>query len=166
MPELLESQDHYAKFVVEAPEELALELGDLRRDAVGEQGKVELPAVDPEDEVVAPIVGLVEVFVTDAVGGVHERADELPRRGAREVARVDADVEVAPDHQTGDEAADELDGPCVREPRLDGVLVEEGAPLGAQRGRALEQLVVAEHHGRPSSWVRPRKETEHGQDQL
>jgi hypothetical protein len=50
---------------------------------------------------------------------------------------VHTDVEVAPDHQAGDEAADELDGPCLREPRLDRVAIEEGASLGAQRGRAL-----------------------------
>jgi hypothetical protein len=34
-----------------------------------------------------------------------------------------------------------LDRACRREPRLDGVAVEEGAPLGAKRGRSLEQLV-------------------------
>src|SRR4029453_2618876 len=113
VPELLQSQDRDPQFVVEAPEELALELADFRRDAVGEEGEVELPAVESEDEVVAPIVRLVEVFVSDAVGGVHERADELPRRGAREVLRINADIEVAPDHQAGDEAADELDGACL-----------------------------------------------------
>ena len=131
MPELFQPQDRDAQVVVERSEELALEGVDLRRDAFREEREVELPAVDSEDEVVAPVVRLVVVLVSDAVGGVHERPDELPCGGTREVARVDADIEVAPDHQAGDEAADELDGARLGEARLDCVAFEKGASLGA-----------------------------------
>src|SRR5262245_55923279 len=150
VPELLQPEDRDPQIVVEASEELALELVDLRRDAVGEEGEVELPAVDSKHEVVTPVVRLVVVFVADAIGGVHERADELPRRGSREVARVDADVEVAPNHEAGDDAPDELNPPCGREQRLNVVAIEEGASFGLQGGCALYELVIAERHGRSS----------------
>src|SRR4029453_7696909 len=68
VPELLQSQDRDPQFVVEAPEELALELADFRRDAVGEEGEVELPAVEPEEEGVAPSVALVGGVGTGAAG--------------------------------------------------------------------------------------------------
>ena len=78
------------------------------------------------------VVRLLQVLVADAVGGEHEGLDEPPGAGSVEAVRCYADVEVAPDHQTRDEAADEQDAPGAREPRLDIVLVEESARLGVK----------------------------------
>ena len=93
----------------------------------------------------ATVVRFLQVLVADAVGGEHERLDERPGAGPVEAVRGDADVEVAPDHQAGDEAADEQDAAGAREPRLDVVLVEEGACLSVKLRLAGDEFVSGAH---------------------
>ena len=62
MPEVLQAENGKPRLSVEAAQKLVLEGLDLRRDAGGEEREVELPSIQPQDEVVTAIVRLVVVF--------------------------------------------------------------------------------------------------------
>ena len=129
VPELLQAEDCQSRLVVEAPPKVVLEALDLGWDARGEERDVELPAVQPQDEIVAPVIRLVVVLVPDAVGPGEERLNELPGRRPVEPGRIHAHVEVAPDHQPGDVAPDQEDAAGRGKPPLDLVGDEKRLPL-------------------------------------
>ena len=90
----------------------------------------------------APVVRLVEVLVAHSIGRGDERLDELPRLRPLDAAGIDADVEIAPDHQSRHVAADEDDAAGGGKPFLHAVQRQELARLGAQLLRTREELGI------------------------
>jgi hypothetical protein len=138
VPELFEAEDRKPRLVVETAPEVVLEALDLRWDAGREERDVELPAVQPQHEVVAPVVRLVVVLVADAVCPGEERPHELPGQRPVEVGGIHAHVEVAPDHQPGDIAPDQEDAAGRGKPPLNLVGDEKRLPLRVERLLARE----------------------------
>jgi hypothetical protein len=146
VPELLQAEDREPSLVIETALKLVLEPLDLGRYARGEEREVELPPGKPEHEVVPAVVRLVEVLVADAVGFHEERAHELPGSAAVEPSCINADVEVAPDHEPGDVAPDQKHRPGRRKAPLDLMGREKALRLRLQGIGAREQVGVGQRH--------------------
>ena len=88
----------------------------------------------------APVVRLVVVLVAEAVCPREERPHELPGQRPFEVDGIQAHVEVAPDHQPGDVAADEEHAAGGREPLLNFMSRQEILRFSVELLLARQQL--------------------------
>src|SRR5204863_9730484 len=99
------------------------------------------PSLEPGDEVLPRVVlrpplprsGFVLVAKRDAAVGLEKRPHRQPGLAGAGSSRVDAVVNVPPDHQSGDRAAESNDAARPREPVDDFELRLEPARLRLQR---------------------------------